>query len=130
MKLHFPTLNPVARISLGLVALLVSLLMAADLAFGLIPDRTALARQVRQQISESLAVQAATLLQSGDTRTLQSTLDSVIQRNTEVRSLAVRQQGGLGGGLIGAVLDQDGDGQLGLGDLLKLGGGLLGGGNR
>jgi hypothetical protein len=43
---------------------------------------------------------------------------------------AVRQQGGVGSGLLGAVLDQDGDGQLGLGDLLKLGGGLLGGGNR
>ncbi len=40
---------------------------------------------------------------------------------------AVRQQGGLGGGLLGAVLDQDGDGQLGLGDLLKISGGLLGG---
>ena len=40
---------------------------------------------------------------------------------------AVQQQGGLGGGLLGAVLDQDGDGQLGLGDLLKIGGGLLGG---
>lgn len=39
----------------------------------------------------------------------------------------IRQQGGVGGGLLGAVLDQDGDGQLGLGDLLKLGGGLLGG---
>lgn len=39
----------------------------------------------------------------------------------------VRQQGGLGGGLLGAVLDQDGDGQLGLGDILKIGGGLLGG---
>lgn len=39
----------------------------------------------------------------------------------------VRQQGGLGGGLLGAVLDQDGDGQLGLGDLLRIGGGLLGG---
>ncbi len=38
----------------------------------------------------------------------------------------VRQQGGLGGGLLGAVLDQDGDGQLGIGDLLKIGGGLLG----
>jgi len=38
-----------------------------------------------------------------------------------------RQQGGIGGGLLGAVLDQDGDGQLGLGDLLKIGGGLLGG---
>ena len=40
---------------------------------------------------------------------------------------AAQQQGGLGGGLLGAVLDQDGDGQLGLGDLLTIGGGLLGG---
>lgn len=38
----------------------------------------------------------------------------------------IRQQGGLGGGLLGAVLDQDGDGQLGIGDLLKLGDGLFG----
>ncbi|MFT3756194.1 MAG: DUF937 domain-containing protein [Pseudoxanthomonas sp.] len=40
---------------------------------------------------------------------------------------AAQQQGGLAGGLLGAVLDQDGDGQLGIGDLLKIGGGLLGG---
>lgn len=39
----------------------------------------------------------------------------------------VAQQGGVGGGLLGAVLDQDGDGQLGIGDLLKIGGSLLGG---
>ena len=39
----------------------------------------------------------------------------------------VRQQGGISGGLLGAVLDQDGDGQLGLGDLLKMGGSVLGG---
>jgi hypothetical protein len=39
----------------------------------------------------------------------------------------IRQQGGAGGGLLGAMLDQDGDGQLGIGDLMKLGGGLLGG---
>jgi len=39
----------------------------------------------------------------------------------------VQQQGGLGGGLLGAVLDQDGDGQLGLGDLLKVGAGMMGG---
>ena len=37
----------------------------------------------------------------------------------------VQQQGGLGGGLLGAVLDQDGDGQLGLGDLLKIGAGAM-----
>lgn len=39
----------------------------------------------------------------------------------------VQQQGGLGGGLLGSLLDQDGDGQLGMGDLLKMGGSLLGG---
>ena len=39
----------------------------------------------------------------------------------------VRQQGGVGGDLLGSLLDQDGDGQVGLGDLLKIGGGLMGG---
>lgn len=39
----------------------------------------------------------------------------------------LQNQGGLGGGLLGAVLDQNGDGKLDLGDLLKIGGSLLGG---
>ena len=39
----------------------------------------------------------------------------------------VQQEGGLGGGLLGAVLDQDGDGQLGIGDILKVGMGMMGG---
>ncbi|MDO5609341.1 MAG: DUF937 domain-containing protein [Pseudomonadota bacterium] len=42
-------------------------------------------------------------------------------------SQAVRQQGGIGGGLLGAMLDQDGDGQFGLSDLMKMGGSILGG---
>lgn len=39
----------------------------------------------------------------------------------------IRQEGGGAAGLLGAVLDQDGDGKLGLGDMLKIGGGLFGG---
>lgn len=39
----------------------------------------------------------------------------------------VQNQGGLGGGLLNAVLDQNGDGKLDMGDLLKIGGSLLGG---
>lgn len=39
----------------------------------------------------------------------------------------VSAQGGLGGGLLGEVLDRDGDGQIGMGDLLKMGGEALGG---
>lgn len=39
----------------------------------------------------------------------------------------IRQEGGGAAGLLGAVLDQDGDGKLGLGDMLKIGGSLFGG---
>ncbi len=39
----------------------------------------------------------------------------------------VQQQGGLGGGLMNAVLDTDGDGDVDLADLMRLGSGLLGG---
>jgi hypothetical protein len=39
----------------------------------------------------------------------------------------IGQHGGLGGGLLGAVLDQDGDGKVDFNDLLKAGTGLLGG---
>ena len=39
----------------------------------------------------------------------------------------VQQQGGLGGGLLGSLLDQNGDGQLDMGDLMKIGGSLLSG---
>jgi hypothetical protein len=41
---------------------------------------------------------------------------------------AIRQQGGAGGGVLSSLLDQDGDGQLGLGDALKIGSSLFGGG--
>jgi diguanylate cyclase (GGDEF)-like protein len=88
------SLSPVARISLGLVALLLSLLMVVDMVFGLIPDRAKLVRDVRQQSSESLAVQVAVMLQAGDVSTLQRTLREVLERNKDLRSVAVREEGG------------------------------------
>lgn len=39
----------------------------------------------------------------------------------------VQQGGGMAGGLLGAVLDRDGDGDVDLSDLMAVGGGLLGG---
>lgn len=39
----------------------------------------------------------------------------------------VQQQGGLGGGLLGSLLDQNGDGKLDVSDLMKIGGSFLGG---
>jgi hypothetical protein len=60
----------------------------------------------------------------------------VMARNMDAGSLGsalgqdraqLQNQGGLGGGLLNAVLDQNGDGKLDISDLLKIGGSLLGG---
>jgi hypothetical protein len=39
----------------------------------------------------------------------------------------IQSQGGMAGGILGSLLDQNGDGKLDAGDLFKLGAGLLGG---
>jgi hypothetical protein len=41
---------------------------------------------------------------------------------------AITQQGGIGGGLLGAVLDRDGDGDTDFSDLIGLAGSMMGGG--
>lgn len=66
---------------------------------------------------------AQRFLGQGQSNANPGALSQILGQEREV----AQQQGGLGGGLLGAVLDQDGDGQLGLGDLLKIGGGLFGG---
>ncbi|WP_305805525.1 DUF937 domain-containing protein [Stenotrophomonas sp. YIM B06876] len=43
---------------------------------------------------------------------------------------AVTRHGGIGGSLLGKVMDQDGDGRFGASDLIRLGSGLLGSGKR
>lgn len=89
MRLTRFSLSPVARIALGLVALLLSLLIALDLLFGLLPDRIEHVRQVRQQISENLAIQSTSLLQSGDVTVLRSTLREMLLRHRDLRAIAV-----------------------------------------
>ena len=90
----FKRFSPATRISLGLVSLTVSLLLSLDLFFGMLPDDAKVARQVRNRISESLAVQLATLIQSNDTKTLRTTLEAVVARDGEVLSLGLRRSNG------------------------------------
>ena len=52
---------------------------------------------------------------------------STLGRTLDQERAQVQQQGGLGGGLLGSLLDQNGDGKLDVGDLFKLGSSFLGG---
>lgn len=56
-----------------------------------------------------------------------SATPQVLGRELGEEQQGVSRQGGIGGGLLGAVFDRDGDGQLGLGDVLRIGGEMMGG---
>jgi len=52
---------------------------------------------------------------------------SSLGQTLEQERAQVQQQGGMGGGLLDSLLDQNGDGKLDVGDLFKLGSSFLGG---
>ncbi len=81
--------NPVLRLTFGIVSLTVSLLLVAQM-LGFIPDRSSLELDARQKFCEALAVQLSWSASRNDVRSIQSTLSSVVERNDELLSAAIR----------------------------------------
>lgn len=94
MAFSLRKLSPVGRIALGLVSQMVTIVLLLAILFGVIPDQIESARKVRAVLSESLAQQTASLLQSGDTARLEATLRGALERYDDLRSLAVREANG------------------------------------
>jgi diguanylate cyclase (GGDEF)-like protein/PAS domain S-box-containing protein len=86
--------GPIARLSLGLVALLISLVMLSDLVLGVLPGRDHMLRQTRQRVAENLALQITPLLEQGDTSTLGKTIQQVMARDPDIRAITVRRVDG------------------------------------
>jgi diguanylate cyclase (GGDEF)-like protein/PAS domain S-box-containing protein len=86
--------GPIARLSFGIVTLLVSLVLLADLLLGVVPPQGEADRRVRQRIAESLAAQITPLLESGDSTTLGKTIQRVLHRDAQIRSITVRRSDG------------------------------------
>jgi diguanylate cyclase (GGDEF)-like protein len=93
-RLRTLTVNPAIRVALGLSSLVVVILLGADLAFGLLPDQSGLVRQLRERISENLAIQTAALMDAGDLRTLERVYREQLVREKSMLSVAVRRQDG------------------------------------
>lgn len=91
---RFFTASPAVRLSLGMSSLVVTMLLSADLVFSLLPDESTLVRQLRERISENVAVQTASLMQSGDIRTLDRLYREQLTREKTMLSLAVRRKDG------------------------------------
>ena len=97
MNLRFWPLRrpgPVFRLSLGLVALIVSFVLALDLFFGLVPTRFENKRAVRDEVAGALGVQAATLLEQGEISAIDAAFARTLGRSRDVLSLALRRKSG------------------------------------
>jgi hypothetical protein len=87
--------SPLTQMTLALVGLCGMLVLLADLFLGVLPDRDQTLLKTRSVVSETLAVQVAALMQSGDAGVLQRTLDAVRERTPALASLAIRRTDGL-----------------------------------
>jgi diguanylate cyclase (GGDEF)-like protein/PAS domain S-box-containing protein len=96
MRMRLPfALGPVARVSLGLIALFVSLVLIGDMLLGLIPQRAEIEFEARQRVADNVAAQMAVLLESNDAGQLATrSLQQVMARNKALLSVALRAADG------------------------------------
>ena len=87
-------MSPSVRIGLCLVMLTTSLLIAADFFFEILPDQTRPLKEVRKRFCESLAVQFSAFAERDDRRTMQRTMESIVNRGADVVSVGLRLSDG------------------------------------
>ncbi len=86
-------LSPTLRITLGLVFVTLSLIMAATF-FGLVPEKSKVALKARVSFVEALAVQLSAAASRTDIRLITDTLESIVDRDEDVLSAALRDKHG------------------------------------
>lgn len=86
-------LTPATRISVGLVALTISLLLLGK-TIGLAPDREKLVLESRKELSEAMAVQFSAAAQKGDLAQIRVMLSELVRRDNDITSAAMRQANG------------------------------------
>jgi len=96
-----PRLSPVVRISLALMLLTTTILVTGEL-LGLTPSTAKEILQGRKVLCETLAVEFSSLAQKQDIGTISTTLESLVTRNDNILSAAVRS---VAGGLLAEAGD-------------------------
>ncbi len=84
------SLSAASRITLGLVCSMLGILIGANL-LGLLPDRNQLVIMGRAQLAESIAFSSSVLLTHNDVAGVEATLANIVERQEQVRSVAVRR---------------------------------------
>jgi diguanylate cyclase (GGDEF)-like protein len=94
LRARFKRPGPWLQMTMALVGLCGTLVLLADLFFGVMPDREHQKQRLHQQLAESMAVQVAVLLQQDDAALLQRALNAMAEQTPGLRSLGVRRAQG------------------------------------
>jgi len=86
-------LHPTTRLSIGLVALTISILIMGEL-LGIVPDKSQVVLDARKSLSETLAVQFALAAEREDFTQIEMALNLLVKRNPEILSGAMRGSDG------------------------------------
>jgi diguanylate cyclase (GGDEF)-like protein len=86
-------ITPTLQITIGLLSLTISLIFIAY-SFGLVPNENNAALDARARISENLAVQLANLAGRNDVAAVKETIETVVSRNNDIVSMAIRNAEG------------------------------------
>ena len=85
--------TPVFRVTFSLVLLTASLLFLAQM-FGFAPDRSEEVRASRKHLTEVLAIQFAAAAQREEVALIKETLQTIVSRENDIRSAALRDPSG------------------------------------
>lgn len=86
--------TPLVWISLGLVGLTLSVMLAGDSLFDLVPNQERQIFEYRRSLAESLAIQYSALADRGQVETIKFGMETLAGRNHDILSLALLQRGG------------------------------------
>ncbi|MDR4481113.1 MAG: ATP-binding protein [Nitrospira sp.] len=86
--------SPIIWISFGLVSLTLSLMMVGNVLLKVAPDQSEDALWYRRSLAEVLAVQYSKLAERTEIETMQITMQALVERNDQIRSVALRRADG------------------------------------
>lgn len=87
-------LGVIARLSLGLIAMAISIFLIADIIFGILPNKAFIDQTNRIYIAESLAVQFVSLIEEDDSKALNKSMQQITVRHPDIESIGIRRSDG------------------------------------
>lgn len=86
--------SAIARLSLGIVGMIITLLFIADIIFDVFPNQEKIELEKRYDFANRLSIQLITILESSNKPLLNKTLQEVIINNPDVLSMGIREASG------------------------------------